>query len=226
VFPERRGYFTEYYDESRSWVPASFRSWAEYEDKARTLRVWCPGFIDGLVQTEDYARCLLRTYPGVTDEILASRLQARMERQKRVLYRDDPPSVVFIIDEVALYRRVGSAEIMAAQCAHLLDVASLDNVTMQVLPAIEHPASASEIIVADDAAYAEHAAAGFTYTEAETVNRLTRLFDTIRGESYRVSESSALFERMIDTWNRLGASPATQPLTVARASKSRPAKRS
>jgi transcriptional regulator with XRE-family HTH domain len=26
VFPERRGWFLEYYDESKSWVPAGFRT--------------------------------------------------------------------------------------------------------------------------------------------------------------------------------------------------------
>jgi transcriptional regulator with XRE-family HTH domain len=217
AFPERRGWFSEYYEESKSWVPASFRSWAEYEDRAVTLRVWCPGFIDGLVQTENYARSLLRTYPGVTDEILAGRLRSRMERQRRVLMREDPSSVWFVIDEAALYRRVGSAEIMAGQMRHLLEVASMPNVTMQVLPAVEHPASASEIIIADDAAYAEHAAAGFTYTEDEPITRLTRLFVTIQGECMKVSESSALFERMIGTWNRLGARAATQQPTAERA---------
>src|ERR1700728_3840994 len=36
VFPERRDWFTEFYTEMREWseVPASFRSWPEYEDKA------------------------------------------------------------------------------------------------------------------------------------------------------------------------------------------------
>jgi Domain of unknown function (DUF5753) len=39
-----------------------------------------------------------------------------------------------IVDHVALYRGAGSPEIMAAQMRHLLEVASLPNVTMQVLP--------------------------------------------------------------------------------------------
>src|SRR6266702_6518680 len=39
VFPERRGWYGTYYDESKSWVPAGFRSWTEYEDKAVTLHV-------------------------------------------------------------------------------------------------------------------------------------------------------------------------------------------
>jgi transcriptional regulator with XRE-family HTH domain len=52
AWPERRGWFLEYYEESKSWIPAGFRSWAEYEDKATTLRDWYPGILTGLLQTE------------------------------------------------------------------------------------------------------------------------------------------------------------------------------
>src|SRR5712691_5688690 len=43
VFPERRGWFTEYYEDSRAWTPPGFRPWAEHEDTAASLRVWAPG---------------------------------------------------------------------------------------------------------------------------------------------------------------------------------------
>ena len=89
------------------------------EDKARRLRDWMPGIVTGLLQTEDYARALLETYPGATGEAVNGRLAARMERQRRVLMRDDPPLVWFVVDEFALYRLVGSAEIMAAQMRQL-----------------------------------------------------------------------------------------------------------
>ena len=46
--------------------------------------------MSGLLQTEDYAKALLRTYPGVTDEAVAARLANRMERQRRVLMRENP----------------------------------------------------------------------------------------------------------------------------------------
>ena len=46
----------------------------------------------------------------------------------------------------------------------------------------------------------EHAAGGYVFTEPETVTRLATRFDTLRGESYRVSESPALIGRMRDVW--------------------------
>ena len=66
AFPERRGWFLEYYEESRTWTPPGFRSWREYEDAAPSLRAWMPGIVHGLLQTEEYARALLETAPGVT----------------------------------------------------------------------------------------------------------------------------------------------------------------
>jgi transcriptional regulator with XRE-family HTH domain len=219
AFPERRGWFSDWYAESRTWteVPAGFRSWSEIEDRATVLRSWTPGIVDGLLQTEDYARALISVQPAVTDEIAASRLANRMERQRRVMARKDPLSVWFVIDEAALcYRCVGSPEIMAAQMRHLLSVAALPLVTVQVIPAVAHPANASGFVVADDSAWCEHVAGGYVFTGGETVTLLARLFDSLRAESYRASESAALIEKAGALW-ATGGSPLTPTATAASA---------
>jgi hypothetical protein len=56
-----------------------------------------------LLQTEDYARALLQTLPGASADVVDSRLRSRMERQRRVLLRDDPPQAWFVVDEHSLY---------------------------------------------------------------------------------------------------------------------------
>ncbi|HEX3964083.1 MAG TPA: helix-turn-helix transcriptional regulator [Trebonia sp.] len=214
AFPERRGWFGEYYEELSTWseVPAAFKDWTEREDSAATLRVWSPGIVHGLLQTEAYARALLSTYPGVTSEAVSARLAARMARQRRLSAREVP--TWFIVDELSLYRQVGSPAIMTAQMRHILTVATMPNVTLQVLPAVAHPATGSEIIVADDSAYAEHAAGGFVYT-GETVTALARTFDSVRSECRKASESTALLERMAEAWT--GGSPLTAAPTGDRA---------
>ena len=217
VFPELRGWFTEYYQELLGWseVPAAFRNWAELEEKAKTLRVWKPGSIHGLLQTADYASAWIATVRGTSAEAATARLANRMERQRRVLLRDDPPAIWFIIDQLALYRCVGSPEIMAAQVRHLTEIAAMPNVTLQILPAVEHPANASEFIVADNAAYAEHVVSGFVYTDEQTVSSLDKLFSTILSECYRASESLALIAEVGEIWT--GESPLTQKATADRA---------
>jgi transcriptional regulator with XRE-family HTH domain len=218
AFPERTGWFSEYYEESRHWseVPASFKSWPEYEDKAATLRDWSPSIITGLLQTDGYARALLATLPGASDESVAARLDSRMQRQRRVLLRDSPPSACFLVDELSLYRRVGSPETMAAQLRRLTEVAATARVIVQVLPAVAHPVNASGFLMADSAVWIEHAAGGFTYTDDETVTALSVRFDTLRSESHRASESAALIERLARTW-AAGGNPLTQTPTAATA---------
>jgi transcriptional regulator with XRE-family HTH domain len=218
VFPERRGWFSEFYDESRRWpeVPASFKSWPEYEDKAASLRDWSPSIITGLLQTEQYARALICVQPHITPQTAAARLASRMQRQKRVIGRDNPPAAWFIIDELSLYRQVGNAADMAAQLRHLLETAAMPKVTLQVLPAIAHPVNASGFLMADDAVWIEHAAGGFVYTDKDTVSALALRFDSLRAESYRASESLALIERLEGIW-KAGGSPLTPTATAATA---------
>jgi len=89
---------------------------------------------------------------------------------------------------------------MAEQMRHLADVARRPNVTVQILPAVAHPAGASGFIVTDGAAYAEHVAGGFTYTDEETVSSLLRLFNSIQVESFKASESMVMIEEVGEIW--------------------------
>jgi transcriptional regulator with XRE-family HTH domain len=213
VFPERGGWFTDWHNESKTWseVPAGFRNWAEFEDSARRLSVWSPGIIHGLLQTEAYARAVLATSPGITEERMTERLAARLERQRRVLSRDDPPAAWFVVDEVALYRRVGTPEVMAEQLRHLLTVALMPRVTLQALPIVAHAANASGLVIADDAAYCEHMAAGYVYTDTAVVSSLSARFDALRTECYRGSESLTILERMSESWTLGGKAPIPMP---------------
>jgi transcriptional regulator with XRE-family HTH domain len=217
AFPERKNWFSEYYEESKSWMPAGFRSWAEYEDRAAELLVWSPGIIDGLAQTEGYARALLSIHPGATGEVVSARLRSRIERQRRLL-RDDGPAVGLLVDMAALYRAVGSAEVMAAQCAHLAEVARLDAVTLQVVPPVTIPLGTALLILADDSAYTENALSGSVYTDEESVRRLRRLIITVRAEARPASESLAIIRKAEKQWT--GASRHTAAATAGRASKS------
>jgi plasmid maintenance system antidote protein VapI len=218
VFPERRNYFIELYDEMRTWAPAGFRDWPEHEDKTTTIREWSPMVVTGMLQTESYASAMLAVYPGVADEVVATRLASRMERQRRVLLRqDDPPTASYLIDHAALYRLVGSPEVMAGQMAHLLDVASLPNVTLQVFPSVACPATQGGFLLADDAAFAETVVSGYVYTAEETSMRLARLFDTLRAECYRASESAAIIRKAGERWT--GESPRTAAATAETASR-------
>jgi hypothetical protein len=126
---------------------------------------------------------------------------------------------LFVVDELSLYRCAGSPTVMAGQMSRLAEVARLPHVTLQVLPEVEHPGGASELIVTDDAAYVEHLAGGLVFTDDQTVSVLERLFDTLRGECYRVSESVMRIERLGETWTALGEQAPTAARKAERASR-------
>ena len=218
AFPDRDGWFGEFYGESRTWIatPPWFRSWVEHEQQAATLRIWQLGVLSGLLQTEQYARAILAVNPGVTEEQVNERLAARLARQA-ILAWDDPPAAWFLVDEAALRRCVGSAEVMAAQLAHLGGVARLPAVTIQVVPSIAHAGLLGGFAVAGRAAYVETAVAGQVFEDADIIAGLLTRFDTLRNEAFRGSESLALIERMCEEWTASGARAATRVTTAGNA---------
>jgi transcriptional regulator with XRE-family HTH domain len=226
VFPERDGWFERFYQESRQWAatPPWFRNWIEHEQRALTLRVWQPSSLSGLLQTEPYALALLRTFPGATAEQVAERLAARMTRQA-ILARGEPaaPMAWFLVDEAALRRCTGTAETMAAQLDHLVTVAGLPNVTIQVVPNVAHAALTGGFAIAEAAqgaaAYIETALTGQVFEDADAVRELATRFDALRTEALRGTESLRLIEKVASEWRQqtAGASPATQAPTAASA---------
>jgi hypothetical protein len=101
--------------------------------------------------------------------------------------------------------------VMTAQMRHLTAIAAMPNVTLQVLPAVAHPANASELIAMDGAVYAEHVVGGYVFTDDQTVSYVNRLFSTILSECYRASESLAMIVEVGEIWT--GESPHTQKAT-------------
>jgi hypothetical protein len=199
AFPERRSWFYEYWSELQVWseVPSYFRPWSEHELQSGTLRAWSPGNLHGLLQTDGYARAQIAMEPRMTPERLAERVANRIARQQRVLFRDDPPEAWFLVGAASLRNIPGY--VRTPQLQHLLKVAELPNVTVQVVPLESwHPGTSAGFIVADHAAYTEGVTAGQVYADEDSVSAFGVRFDSIRGEAMRVSESVALIREMIN----------------------------
>lgn len=198
AFPERRGWFYEYWSDLQKWseVPSWFKPWADYELSAKALRAWSPGTIHGLLQTAGYARAQVSLEPRVTAEEVAERVANRMMRQQRVLDRDEPPLAHFLVSLVSL--RDMPRHLRPAQLRRLLEVAQLPNVTIQVVPVQWHGGMSAGFIVADNAAYAESTSSGQLYADEESVSRFAERFDSIRVEAMMASESTALIREMVN----------------------------
>jgi transcriptional regulator with XRE-family HTH domain len=112
-------------------VKTWFVGWTDAEVIAWALRFWAPLIVPGLLQTERYMYEVFRA-GGHPHDRARQAVDARMARQE-ILGRDDPPTVVAIIDELVLSRQLGSREVMAEQCKRLLDVSEHPSVIVQVV---------------------------------------------------------------------------------------------
>ncbi|WP_107471350.1 helix-turn-helix domain-containing protein [Streptomyces monashensis] len=116
--------------------PGTFSEYIALEDVASRVRAWELSLIPGLFQTAEYARALaVSEGAGVwedPDEI-ERLVEIRMRRQER-LHGEHPLEVYAVVWEAALRQLIGGPDIMRAQLEHLLKVAKLPNVRLQVLP--------------------------------------------------------------------------------------------
>jgi hypothetical protein len=195
--PELAGWFSANYEASRAWLvtPPWFRPWIPHEQTALEVREWAHGNIPGLLQTEAYAATLIAVAPDATPELIADRVSARMERQRKFFGRSPAPSLLALIDEPTLRLDAGPG-VMAAQCRHLAAACAWPNVTIQLVPGILHAGLLGSIILADDAAYIDTSAGGQVYTDELTVKTLTRRFDMIRSEALPASQSARRLTEM------------------------------
>lgn len=102
----------------------------ELEANADELRIWELSWLPGLFQTEDYARAMFEA-AGIQNA--EEGVKARLERQQ-CLHRTPSPRVWAIVDERVITQSVGSAEVMRAQLAHVIDLARLPHISVRVVP--------------------------------------------------------------------------------------------
>lgn len=190
--PGTPGTFTRLWHKLRSVsFPASFRSFAEHEEKATELRMFEHSLVPGQLQTEDYARATLERQPYTTEDEVAELLAARMARQA-VLTRKTPrpPLVWALLDEGVLYREVGGPKVTHDQLMQLIAVSQLPNVTIQILPysAGGHRGLAGAFIIADFPAeqsivFLEDLLGGRVIEDAPAVSEASLHFSSLRSEA-------------------------------------------
>ncbi len=115
-------------------VPRWAEEYMDLEREALTLSWYDNQVLPGLLQTPAYARNVFRNdVPALTEDEIELRVAARMERQE-VLHRREPPTICFIISEVTSMDRLGGDDVHVEQLRHLMELATLPGVTLQVMP--------------------------------------------------------------------------------------------
>lgn len=130
-------------------VLSSMVEYLALEDIATSLRTWQHSYIPGLLQTPDYARALAVGSGAWEDpEDIEPFVEARMARQTR-LRGERPLECWAVFGEMTLRQLVGGRDVMRAQLEHLMSVAELPNVRLQVVPYLSgaHPGMTSAFTV-------------------------------------------------------------------------------
>lgn len=113
------------------------RGIAEYiamEDAASEIRTWQQSLIPGLLQTPEYTRGVVVSAGLWQDpDEIEGVVDVRQKRQAR-LSGSDPLQFYAVIGEGVLHQQVGGLNVMRAQLQHVIEVAELPNVRVQVLP--------------------------------------------------------------------------------------------
>jgi hypothetical protein len=115
-------------------MPAWFEPYLGLETAASTIRTLDIQFVHALLQTEDYARAAIWFgHHGDPADQIEDRVRLRLKRQDLIV-KSAPPKIWSVMDEGVLRRPVGGPAVMRAQLNHLVKLASLPHVTLQVLP--------------------------------------------------------------------------------------------
>ncbi|MEU1418412.1 MULTISPECIES: helix-turn-helix transcriptional regulator [unclassified Kitasatospora] len=189
----QRGWWHDYGDALPDW----FQTYVGLEADAARIRAYETELIPGLLQTPDYARAMFRISPSEQGHgEIERRVRLRIQRQE-VFQRADPPVVQAVLNESALRRAVGGAEVMRAQVRHLAELAHKPSVTIQVLPFSTgtHPAMSmafhilSFADVPGDIVYVEALTSSLYLEKESDIARHVLVFDQLASTAMNAEES-------------------------------------
>lgn len=194
----------DWWGEYSDILPGWFESYLGLEAAAATIRSFEVQFVNGLFQTADYARAVTGLGRKAAQEDEIERwIKLRLKRQE-MLSRPDPPNVWSVMDEAVLRRPAGGAAVMRAQYKHLIEVAELPHVTLQVIPFARgaHAGESGSFTVLrfeepdlPDVVYLEQLTNAFYLEQRSDVERYLEVVDEISGAALTPDETTRLIEQ-------------------------------
>ncbi|MVU78246.1 helix-turn-helix domain-containing protein [Nocardia sp. ET3-3] len=164
------------------------------------FRIYEHNVIPGLFQTAEYAAAMLGfwiRFLGTSNDI-EDAVAVRMERQ-RIVQRGGKRFVV-VLEEQALRTWFGTAEVQAGQLGRLLEIMSLPNVSLGIIPLmIERPGvpSAGFWIFDDDLVALETPTASIQVTQPSERHLYARMFETLKGSAVYGKQARALIIQVL-----------------------------
>jgi hypothetical protein len=178
------------------------------EAAAATIHSYDSMLVPGLFQTPATAAAIIRGgAPELTDAEVQQRIELRMARQDVLTRRPDPPTVWCVLDESVLYRSPFDPAVLAEQLDHLVKLAELPNVHIQVLPFIGPGLHAGangtftvmtfgvELVGDPGVAYTESRISGTYYEDPADIARYRDTWGQVAAEALSPEKSRALLAR-------------------------------
>ncbi|MGW1199924.1 helix-turn-helix domain-containing protein [Streptomyces sp. NPDC002536] len=195
----------------RSVMPSGMALFVGLEADARRLRAWQPTVVYGLLQTEAYARAMFETAKPVeetTTEFVERNIQLRVDRKELITRSKSPVELRIILSEAAVRIVYGSTDVMREQCAEIVELNKLDNVTVQILPSITptYRAAGNFTLMDFDApvttvVHTDGGAGAVNVIDKETeVWAHTRRFDAMSAGALGPGETPGFLERLAREW--------------------------
>ncbi|HSA51439.1 MAG TPA: DUF5753 domain-containing protein [Yinghuangia sp.] len=184
--------------------PGWFETFVAAERQAMRIRTFEPQAIPGLLQCEEYTRSLLRAArlpPLVVDDWVARRLARR-----RMLTAKEAPEFWAVIDEAVLMRMMHDSEVAKLQLEHLLEMAELPNVVLEVLPMKcgVHPCMDGGFVLLSipgrgECVHSDGMFPTLMITEIHAVADVQRRYDLLRAETLSPSRSQQLLRDLLES---------------------------
>jgi Domain of unknown function (DUF5753)/Helix-turn-helix domain len=197
----RPGWWSQYSDILPDW----FENYLGLESASSTIRTFELQFPHGLFQTEDYARAVTRlghqTAPAAEIE---RRVGLRVKRQE-LLDRASPPRIWSVMDEAVLRRPVGGPAVMRTQLHHLIEIAKMPQVTLQVVPFARggHAGASGSFTVLrfeekylPDVVYIEQLTGAVYLDQRPDVEHYLEVMDQLSGEALTPAATTRFIEQV------------------------------
>ncbi|GAB2882613.1 hypothetical protein GCM10027074_58940 [Streptomyces deserti] len=191
-------------DMEKARYPKKVRELWELEGRAEELLFYSSHNIHGLLQTPEYMRALFEMrQPAHTPEEVERGMAARVAR-RAIFEREPAPTLSFVQEQVTLERPIGGKAVLRRQLEHLVKLAQLRNVTLQVMPTDleEHAGSSGRIQLlkfADGTAIGRCAGAfnGRPVENPKDLRILELRYGMIRAQALPPRESLAFIEQAL-----------------------------
>lgn len=199
-------------DEATWWapwaqvVPDWFKTFVGLEGLAETEFVFEPIIIPGLLQTAEYASAITARTPRVRADHSERFVGFRMARTRRLTDPERPLRLHAVLTEGALRLAVGDRELRQAQLRHLVDMAALPTVTIQVIRPEDgpHTALTGQFVVLGfenvrSIGYVELHDGAVYLQDADQVRTYTMVAEDLQRVGLGHEQSVALIQSMIDS---------------------------